>query len=164
MQLVAVGVNHRTAPVALREALDFRRDGLDAALTALDRCALVREAVLVSTCNRVEIYAAVEATGGGRRARRFLADHHGVAWETLAPHLFVLRGAEAARHLFRVAAGLESLVVGEPQILGQVKEAYAASRARQAPRRADSAASSRPRSPWASACAARPASAKARSR
>lgn len=126
MQLIAVGINHRTAPVALREALDFRRDGLDAAHAALTRCELVREAVLVSTCNRSEIYAAVDGEGVADACARFMAAYHGVAWETLSPHLFVLRGAEAARHLFRVAAGLESLVVGEPQILGQVKDAFAA--------------------------------------
>jgi len=127
MQLVAVGINHRTAPVQLREALDFRRDGLDAAHAALARCELVREAVLVSTCNRSEIYAAVHGDAVADACARFMADYHGVAWEALAPHLFVLRGADAARHLFRVAAGLESLVVGEPQILGQVKDAFAAS-------------------------------------
>ena len=127
MQLIAVGINHRTAPVELREALDFRRDGLDTALTALSRCELVREAVLVSTCNRSEIYAAVRGDGVADACARFMAAYHGVAWETLSPHLFVLRGAEAARHLFRVAAGLESLVIGEPQILGQVKDAFAVS-------------------------------------
>ena len=127
MRLIAVGVNHRTAPVALRESLDFRRAGLDAALEALSRRELVREAVIVSTCNRVELYAAVDSDTVADACARFLADYHGVAWETLAPHLFVLRGADAARHLFRVAAGLDSLVVGEPQILGQVKEAFAAS-------------------------------------
>jgi glutamyl-tRNA reductase len=127
MQLVAAGIDHRTAPVELREALDFRRDGLEPAHAALARCELVREAVLVSTCNRVEIYAAVESDTVADACARFLADYHGLAWETLAPHVIVRRGAEAARHLFRVAAGLESLVVGEPQILGQVKDAFAAS-------------------------------------
>jgi len=126
MQLVAAGIDHRTAPVELREALDFRRHGVDAALAALEPCALVREAVVLSTCNRVEIYAAVEHESVADACARFLADYHGVAWETVAPHVFVLRGAEAARHLLRVAAGLESLVVGEPQILGQVKDALAA--------------------------------------
>jgi len=126
MQLVAVGIDHRTAPVELREALDFRREGLDAAHGALARCTLVREAVLVSTCNRSEIYAAVDADSGADACARFMADYHRIAWDTLAPHQFTRRGAEAARHLFRVAAGLESLVVGEPQILGQVKDAFAA--------------------------------------
>jgi glutamyl-tRNA reductase len=127
MQLVAVGLNHRSAPVALRESLDFRRDGLDTALRALGHCQLVREAVLLSTCNRSEIYAAVETDAVADACARFMADYHAVRWEHLAPHVFVKHGAEAARHLFRVAAGLESLVVGEPQILGQVKEAFAAS-------------------------------------
>jgi len=126
MQLVAVGLHHRSAPVELREALDFRRDGLEAAHAALARCELVREAVLVSTCNRSEIYAAVDGDGVADACARFMAEYHGVAWETLAPHLFLRRGKDAARHLFRVAAGLESLVVGEPQILGQVKDAFAA--------------------------------------
>ena len=124
MQLVAVGINHRSAPVQLREALDFRKEGLDTAHAALARCELVREAILLSTCNRSEIYAAVDGDGVAEACARFMADYHRVAWESLAPHLFVLRGAEAARHLFRVAAGLESLVVGEPQILGQVKDAF----------------------------------------
>lgn len=127
MRLIVVGLNHRTAPVELREALDFRRAGLDAALAALGRHELVRESVIVSTCNRVEIYAAVESDTVAGACARFLADYHGVAWAALAPHLFILRGADAARHLFRVAAGLDSLVVGEPQILGQVKDAFAAS-------------------------------------
>jgi glutamyl-tRNA reductase len=127
MRLIVAGVNHRTAPVELREAVDFRRGGLDAALAALGRHELVRESVIVSTCNRVEIYAAVDSDTVADACARFLAEYHGVGWETLAPHLFILRGADAARHLFRVAAGLDSLVVGEPQILGQVKEAFAAS-------------------------------------
>ncbi len=127
MRLVVVGVNHRTAPVELREGVDFRRGGLDAALAALGRHELVRESVILSTCNRVEIYAAVDSDTVADACARFIAEYNGVAWETLAPHVFVRRGAEAARHLCRVAAGLDSLVVGEPQILGQVKEAFAAS-------------------------------------
>jgi glutamyl-tRNA reductase len=131
MRLVAVGIDHRTAPIELREALDFRRDGVEAAHAALARRELVREAVLVSTCNRVEIYAAVDSDTVADACARFLSEYHGVAWETLAPHVTLRRGADAARHLFRVAAGLESLVVGEPQILGQVKDAFAeAERAR----------------------------------
>jgi glutamyl-tRNA reductase len=126
MPLVAVGIDHRSAPVELREALDFRREGLEAGLAAFARCELVREAVLVSTCNRSEIYAAVESDGVADACARFMGEYHRVPWAALAPHLFVLRGGEAARHLFRVTAGLESLVVGEPQILGQVKDAFAA--------------------------------------
>jgi glutamyl-tRNA reductase len=126
MKLVAVGVSHRTAPVELREAVDFSRAGFDAALTALASHQVAREAVVVSTCNRAEIYAAADADAAAETCARFIADYHAVPWERVAPHIFVLRGADAARHLFRVAAGLDSLVVGEPQILGQVKEAFAA--------------------------------------
>lgn len=126
MKLVAVGVSHRTAPVELREAVDFSRAGLDAALAALAARQVAREAVLVSTCNRAEIYAAADAETAADTCARFIADYHRLPWEALAPHIFTLRGTEVARHLFRVAAGLDSLVVGEPQILGQVKDAFAA--------------------------------------
>jgi glutamyl-tRNA reductase len=126
MKLVAVGVSHRTAPVELREAVDFSRAGLDTALGALASRQVAREAVVVSTCNRAEIYAAADLDTAGDICARFIADYHQLSWDALQPHIFVLRGADAARHLFRVAAGLDSLVVGEPQILGQVKEAFAA--------------------------------------
>jgi glutamyl-tRNA reductase len=126
MKLVAVGVSHRTAPVELREAVDFSRGGFEPALNALSTRQVAREAVVVSTCNRAEIYAAADGDGAADTCARFIAEYHALPWEHVAPHIFVLRGADAARHLFRVAAGLDSLVVGEPQILGQVKEAFAA--------------------------------------
>jgi glutamyl-tRNA reductase len=126
MKLVAVGVSHRSAPVELREAVDFSRAGLDTALTALAARRVAREAVVVSTCNRAEIYAAADGDAAADTFARFIAEYHALPWETISPHIFVLRGADAARHLFRVAAGLDSLVVGEPQILGQVKDAFAA--------------------------------------
>src|SRR5215472_8204097 len=126
MKLVAVGVSHRSAPVELREAVDFSRAGLDTALSALAARRVAREAVVVSTCNRAEIYAAADGDAAADTCARFIAEYHALPWETIAPHIFTLRGADAARHLFRVAAGLDSLVVGEPQILGQVKDAFAA--------------------------------------
>ncbi|HMC77741.1 MAG TPA: glutamyl-tRNA reductase [Vicinamibacterales bacterium] len=126
MRLVAVGISHRSAPVELRESVDFSRGGLDRALTALAATQLAREAVVVSTCNRAEIYATAVSDAAAPACARFIADYHGVPWDTIAPHVFMLHGADAARHLFRVAAGLDSLVVGEPQILGQVKDAFAA--------------------------------------
>lgn len=126
MRLFAVGVSHRSAPVELRESVDFSRGGLDRALTALAAKQVVREAVVVSTCNRAEIYATAENGAVAASCARFIAEYHGLAWDVIAPHVFVLQGADAARHLFRVAAGLDSLVVGEPQILGQVKDAFAA--------------------------------------
>ncbi len=125
MRLFAVGVSHRTAPVELRECVDFARQGVDRALAALAARGLGRELVVLSTCNRAEVYAVTETDAPDGVFGRFMSDYHGVAYEALAAHLFVRRGADAARHLFRVAAGLDSLVVGEPQILGQVKEAFA---------------------------------------
>jgi len=125
MKLVAVGVSHRTAPVELRECVDFAREGVDAALAAIARRGAAREVVVLSTCNRAEIYAAAENDAAADTFGRFISEYHKLPHETVAPHLFVRRGAEAATHLFRVAAGLDSLVVGEPQILGQVKEAFA---------------------------------------
>ena len=125
MRLFAVGISHRTAPVELRECLDFSRRGLDAALEALATRNLAREAVVLSTCNRAEIYGAAGAEAAVEACARFIADYNAVPWDAVAPHLVTYRGSKAADHLFRVAAGLDSLVVGEPQILGQVKSAYA---------------------------------------
>jgi glutamyl-tRNA reductase len=126
MRLFAVGISHRTAPIELRECVDFARRGLDEALNALTARQLTREAVVLSTCNRAEIYAGAETDAVAEACGRFIGEYHGIPWETVAPHVVTYRGADAAQHLFRVAAGLDSLVVGEPQILGQVKEAYAA--------------------------------------
>ncbi len=125
MRLFAVGVSHRTAPVELRECLDFARRGLHSALAAFSARNLTRETVVVSTCNRAEIYASAESDGVAEACGRFISEYNGVPWDQVAPHLVVYKGAHAVEHLFRVAAGLDSLVVGEPQILGQVKNAYA---------------------------------------
>lgn len=125
MQLLLVGVSHRTAPVELRERLDFSARGLDSALTALGTSAAHEEAAIVSTCNRVELYVACREPEAARDAvERFLSDFHGIPAELLSPHIYAKTGHDAVAHLFRVAAGLDSLVMGEPQILGQVKEAY----------------------------------------
>ena len=126
MRLFAVGISHRTAPVELRESVDFTRRGLDAALNALSQRNITREAVVVSTCNRAEIYASAESDAVADACGRFIGEYNGVPWDAVAPHVVVYKGAKAVEHLFRVAAGLDSLVVGEPQILGQVKSAYAA--------------------------------------
>jgi glutamyl-tRNA reductase len=125
MRLFAVGISHRTAPVELRECVDFARRGLDAALSALAARNVTREAVVLSTCNRAEIYGSAESDDAAESCGRFISEFNGVAWDALAPHVVIYRGPEAADHLFRVAAGLDSLVVGEPQILGQVKDAFA---------------------------------------
>lgn len=125
MRLFAVGISHRTAPVELRECVDFARRGLGTALAALAARNVTREAVVLSTCNRAEIYGGADSDAAAESCGRFISEYNGVAWDALAPHLVIYRGAKAADHLFRVAAGLDSLVVGEPQILGQVKDAFA---------------------------------------
>ena len=124
MRLFAVGVSHRTAPVELRETVDFTRRGLPVAIEALRERNLARELVVLSTCNRAEIYAGADSDAAAESCGRFISEFNGVEWDTLAPHVVIYRGPEAADHLFRVAAGLDSLVVGEPQILGQVKDAF----------------------------------------
>jgi glutamyl-tRNA reductase len=125
-RLFAVGLSHRTAPVELRECVDFSRGGAGDALATLAGRAISSETVVLSTCNRAEIYA-VAGPEAPDAVARFFAEYHELPLARLSEHLYVRRGDEAARHLFRVAAGLDSLVVGEPQILGQVKAAYATS-------------------------------------
>jgi glutamyl-tRNA reductase len=125
MRLFAIGLSHRSAPVELRESVDFSRGGVEAALAALASRGAGRELVVLSTCNRAEIYAVAETDAAVDSVGQFFSEYHEIAHARMAQHLYVHRGADAARHLFRVAAGLDSLVIGEPQILGQVKTAYA---------------------------------------
>jgi glutamyl-tRNA reductase len=127
MSLVLIGVNHKTAPIALRERIAISREELPKAIRALAAVPGVAECMIVSTCNRVEILAAVESPELDLNS--FLHQHFGLDKALLAPHLYEHRDQEAVRHLFRVAASLDSMVVGEPQILGQVKEAFAVARA-----------------------------------
>src|SRR5689334_3020376 len=124
--LIVVGINHHTAPVAVRERLGFRPDELAPALTRLTGTEGVREAVIVSTCNRVEVVASVDeaAAAPADTITSVLAADRNVPPADLAPHVFAHTGRDALRHLFRVTASLDSMVVGEPQILGQVKEHY----------------------------------------
>src|SRR5262245_17961407 len=110
MRLFAVGLSHRTAPVELRETVDFARGGLDAALAALSTRGIGREMVVLSTCNRAEIYAVGESDATADAIGRFFSEYHRVPHPEMSEHLYERRGAEAARHLFRVAAGLDSLV------------------------------------------------------
>jgi glutamyl-tRNA reductase len=121
--IVVVGLNHETAPVAVREALAVPQDRLPAALGRVRQEAGLGEAMILSTCNRVEVYGrSTEAPSGGVAA--FLARFHGREPADIAPYLYSLEGEPAVRHAFRVAASLDSMVMGEPQILGQVKHAY----------------------------------------
>jgi glutamyl-tRNA reductase len=124
IRLFAIGLSHRTAPIELREKVDFAHEGVGAALSELAARQVAREAVVLSTCNRAEVYIAAESDEALDPLATFFAEYHGVDPSEVRPHLYVHRGADAARHLFTVAAGLDSLVVGEPQILGQVKSAY----------------------------------------
>jgi glutamyl-tRNA reductase len=125
--VLIVGLNHRTAPVGVRERLAFSLADVRAALPRLVAVAGVREAAIVSTCNRVEVVVGVTSEPGdvGAAVAEFLACERGVARHEFEPHLYILRGRLAVRHLFRVASSLDSMVVGEPQILGQMKEHYA---------------------------------------
>lgn len=123
MTLLALGLNHQTAPLALRERVAFAPDAIETALASLLAMPGVSEAALLSTCNRTEIYCQVDL-GAEAGPAAWLARHHGMPADQLATYLYRHHDADAARHLFRVATGLDSMVLGEPQILGQVKEAY----------------------------------------
>jgi glutamyl-tRNA reductase len=126
MTLALIGVNHKTAPIALREKIAISRDDLAEATRALASTPGVTECMIISTCNRVELLAAVEdpvAPVAG-----FLSTFFSIDAQVLAPHLYEYHDKDAVSHLFRVAASLDSMVVGEPQILGQVKEAFAVAR------------------------------------
>ena len=125
MRLLLVGISHRTAPVELRERIDFQTRGIADALRHVTERTSASEAAIVSTCNRAEVYVACEDAAATRSGVvTFVSEFHGVAASEIAPHVYDEQDLEAARHLFRVAAGLDSLVVGEPQILGQVKDAH----------------------------------------
>jgi glutamyl-tRNA reductase len=124
MHLVLVGLSHHTAPLALRERLGVTKTMLPARLDALAGAGC-DDAVVLSTCNRTEVYVATsDPATMALRIVEHLCAAHDVPRETLEPCLYTRVDADAARHLFRVACGLDSLVVGEPEILGQVKEAY----------------------------------------
>ena len=123
MSLLALGLNHQTAPVALRERVAYGRPEALVALGALRMLPGVREAAIVSTCNRTELYCEVDE-GGEAQLRRWLAADRSLAPRQLDEFLYRHEDGDAVRHLFRVATGLDSMVLGEPQILGQVKEAY----------------------------------------
>ncbi|MET0582568.1 MAG: glutamyl-tRNA reductase [Pseudoxanthomonas sp.] len=121
MTLWVLGLNHQTAPVALRERVAFDAAALPAALASLRALPDVSEAAVLSTCNRTELYAIAE---DGQALGAWLATHA----DGLDGYLYRHSDADAVRHLFRVATGLDSMVLGEPQILGQVKEAWVAAR------------------------------------
>lgn len=125
MSLAILGVSHRTAPIEVRERFVFSRADALAALALLRASGAAHEAVLLSTCNRTEVYADIEAGGEGRAvAERILADRAGPLPEAAKEYLYWLEGRDAVRQLFRVTAGLDSMVLGEAEIQGQVRESY----------------------------------------
>ena len=136
MQLSAVGLNHTTAPLSLREKVAFAPDQIGQAVVAArawfgrehsqnhgDNHGLGNEAAILSTCNRTELYAACSADNPVDATGHFLANFHQLPYSELRPHLYTLPQDNAVRHAFRVASGLDSMVLGEPQILGQMKDA-----------------------------------------
>ncbi len=129
MNLVLVGLNHKTAPVEVRECLAPAPEDLEGRLLDLMGLEGVREALMVATCNRVEVLAAVDDLGVEEAIGAWLAEGKPLDPALVTNSLYSHQGEEAVRHLFRVAASLDSLVVGEPQILGQIKEAYRAAAA-----------------------------------
>ena len=120
MSLHTVGLNHTTAPLEVRERVTFAPDALADALRDITGARTVKEAAILSTCNRTEVYF---HGGEPSRVAHWLEGVHGLKSDTLRPHLYTLKHDQAVTHAFRVAAGLDSMVLGEPQILGQMKQA-----------------------------------------
>jgi len=125
MNLVVIGLNHKTAPVEVREKFAFPTASMATALAGFRRKAHSAEVVILSTCNRVEIYASADSEPiPGEVVQQFLAEFHRSDLSAFAAYLYERRGQDAVRHLFRVTSSLDSMVLGEPQINAQVKEAY----------------------------------------
>ena len=127
MSIVALGINHKTASVALREKVAFSAEQVELALQQLSLDDQFAEAVIVSTCNRTEVYCSLEH-GSPESLLQWLAQFHGVNVDELSENTYHYSDQQAVYHLMKVACGLDSLVLGEPQILGQIKQAYASAR------------------------------------
>lgn len=125
MRVLVAGLNHKSAEVEVREKLAFSGDKLEGGLKALRALPQVKETMIISTCNRVEIYMGVEEPLEAiRQVKEFISSFHGIPAGMLEKSLYFYTDTEAVRHIFRVASSLDSMVVGEPQILGQVKGAF----------------------------------------
>ncbi|MDO6427957.1 glutamyl-tRNA reductase [Thalassotalea sp. 1_MG-2023] len=131
MPILAVGINHKTAPVAVREKISFNPDNLSSALQDMLRHVQCKEAAILSTCNRTELYLVETKSITDTKAlvTSWLEKHHNVAAASILPSLYWHRDQQAVNHMMRVACGLDSLVLGEPQILGQMKQAYSQAKA-----------------------------------
>jgi glutamyl-tRNA reductase len=121
MHLFAFGVNHHTAPIAIRERVAFPPEKLQSAFATLTAKGMAREAMILSTCNRTEVYCNIDDS---EAAVRWLCNFHGLAPDEVAPYIHRLPCNQAIRHAFRVASGLDSMVLGETQIVGQMKQAF----------------------------------------
>jgi glutamyl-tRNA reductase len=125
MELIVIGLNHRTASIDLRERIAFAKDQMETALHQVKSLPSLRENMILSTCNRVEIYAVARETEKAVfDLKHFLSQHHGLPLKEFEKNLYSFTREEAVKHIFRVASSLDSMVVGEPQILGQIKSAY----------------------------------------
>lgn len=125
MHIIVVGLNYRSAPVEVRECFAFSNADLEEGVARLLATEEIREAVIVSTCNRTEIYAVVTSLQPGLDAvHAYLEDHSGLKTQSFLPHLYEYVGETAVRHLFKVTSGLDSMVLGETQILGQVRSGF----------------------------------------
>ena len=131
MSIVAVGINHKTAPVSVREKLSFNPDRLSSSLQALLDFVKCREAAILSTCNRTELYVVQDGDFSLTQEKiiQWLEQHHSVPASIISPTLYWHQDQNAVNHMMRVACGLDSLVLGEPQILGQMKQAYSQAKA-----------------------------------
>ncbi len=125
LRTVVLGISHKTAPVEIRELFSFSQESLESGVRQLLEKDHVEECIILSTCNRVEIYAVSENVELCLESmKEFLSEIHDVPEETFSPHIYYSIGHMAVRHLFKVASSIDSMVVGEPQVLGQVKESY----------------------------------------
>ncbi len=131
MAIVALGINHKTAPVSVREKIAFNPDHLTTALQEMLKEVQCGEAAILSTCNRTELYVVQEGDVNLTQERilQWLENYHKVPASTILPSIYCHQGQEAVNHMMRVACGLDSLVLGEPQILGQMKQAYSQAKA-----------------------------------
>ena len=125
MNLIIVGLSHKTAPVEIRERLSFPVQTIGEPLNRLCTAYEINEGVIISTCNRVEVFAVTRDIEKGLwQVKKFLSEYHNIPLEGLDKHLYAYTSEDAVRHIFRVSSGLDSMIIGEPQILGQIKDAY----------------------------------------
>ncbi len=125
MNILVIGLNHKTAPIEVREKVAFDGPKLIEALNKLKDYPHIKEHIILSTCNRVEIYAAVDDLDSGTESiNSFISDFHGISRDLLNKSLYMHKETDAVRHIYRVGSSLDSMVVGEPQILGQLKDAF----------------------------------------